>query len=127
MGKIISIQIITQPMFSHSSSGKRAKVRERRLSRLLNTVDLFPVQTSSCTFPCQGREKRERGGVVVSQYSTPTRDALTLTLLLKSKGLSVGSSSRARSRFALALFQVWEVKCKQFTDLLRLRSSLGGM
>ena len=30
-----------------------------------------------------------------------------------------------RSRFALALFQVWEVKCKQFTDLLWLGRAKG--
>lgn len=79
-------------------------VKERRVlvswaSRLLNTWICFQFKLP-LVLSLVRREKKENGVVlVVSQYSTPTQDTITLTLLLKSKGLSVGS-------FLWALFQV---------------------
>lgn len=62
-------------------------------------MDLFPVQPSSCTFPLGGR-KRESGDVGEESILYRSTDQDTFTpLLLKSKGLSVGS-------FLWAPFQV---------------------
>lgn len=88
-------------------------------------MDLFPVQTSSCTFPLG--EKKILGWCwcwwrVNTPLQPKTQSLLScwnlrVYLLVPSCGPC--------SRFALALFQVWEVKCKQFTDLLWLGRAKG--
>lgn len=64
-------------------------------SRLLNTWICFQIKLP---LVLSEREKENRAVLVVSQYSTPAQDTI-FPLLLKSKGLSVGS-------FLWALFQI---------------------
>lgn len=59
--------------------------------------------------------------VVASQYSKKPSLHSCLNLRAYLLVLSCGPCSR----FDLALFQVWEVKCKQFTDLLWLGRAKG--
>lgn len=58
-------------------------------------MDLFPVQTSSCTLPLGESKRKWGGGCMVSQYSTSAQDTITPLHAEKSKGLSVGSFSWA--------------------------------
>lgn len=89
------------------------------ISKLLSTWMWFRAQISPPLLP--PGERQAEGLAWVSRYSSPAQETVA-PLLLKSKALSVGC-------FMRALFQVClgplPVKCKQFTDLLRLGRAEG--
>lgn len=88
-------------------------------------MDLFPVQTSSCTFPL-GERKRVGWWWWWWWVNTPLQPKTqSLLSCWNLRAYLLVPSCGPRSRFALALFQVWEVKCKQFTDLLWLGRAKG--
>ncbi len=89
-------------------------------------MDLFPAQISSPTLPLG--ERKRVGWCCWCWWWVNTPLQLKTQSLLSCWNLRaylLVPSCGPRSRFALALFQVWEVKCKQFTDLLWLGRAMG--
>lgn len=89
-------------------------------------MDLFPLQISFSLLPLGERKERVGWCWWLWWVNTPlqprtqsVRSCWNLRPYLPVPSLG------PRSRFALALVQVWEVKCKQFTDLLWLGRAKG--
>lgn len=89
-------------------------------------MDLFPAQISSSTLPL-GERKRVGWCCWCWWWVNTPLQPKTQSLLScwNLRAYLLVPSCGPRSRFALALFQVWEVKCKQFTDLLWLGRAMG--